>query len=749
MKPPDPRILFSCALVIFPLLGCATSAQQLPSEAAPQLPPPPLLNVNVPAKSFTRLNVEVSENRTGSPPAIATSTVIAIAPTDAEFENANNATEAHGAVLQPDAEKIPPTEDVVTKTSVQGSVTELIAENEDVGPNDEDPQPVTRTSLSVSEVELGENGQVVSAVTEANLQDAVTKTSLKISQQEIVPASNEAERNSSLSKPNAENIQEILKQIQNEVGEGRILYVADPKGKTGVRIGHQTEAPAQDVEYQDEGDVEYDDYDTPTTTPLSIVQLKKLSLPRNRPTIGRQRPGSQTSNADDNSDHNVIGMKKQKFTRPAFGILQRPKKTTVAPGPRTVRPFVKVFDRAKTRPKTKTVQQLRIRKPVRRITTAKPVRKGFPIGPPKSAIPPDASKPSGPSLADFEEIYRRQKAQKSLTETSTYRTVDEDVPDDFGEPDSQLPLVYYEGQSRISEGWEWSPYLDDRNTKEFKYLAFHVKDQIKTFLDETRYGEFLNYILIDGFTKELNVDFFLVFYKTEPMINDTELTEEIREVMTYKTEENDFEFTLDPNATIFRFKYVKTPATERLVEAPLLPNWAIAILVFGLGSLILVAGSVIMANNFRSIRKLKDIKKRKHQEKQHQLQMSNLPHRYPEVKQSKDRNSKSKSSASGSSSKGRAGSAGTLDRRPPMLERYQRDYGAYEQKNPLQEELYAEYENRSAAYDRYADRERPKRKEIRPLEAPEDRYSTVGSHFPSSYKSLLQPSKSILYRPPR
>ncbi|OQR76842.1 hypothetical protein BIW11_00530 [Tropilaelaps mercedesae] len=544
----------------------------------------------------------------------------------------------------------------------------------------------------------------------------------------------------------------------------------------GVRIAHQpteppTEEPTPLSEYNDEDD-DYVDEDPPPapTTPIPIVKLKKLNLPRQRPSIARKRPTRVRGEELAGNAVGPIKSKAPKQSRPAFGILSRPKKTTVAPGPRTVRPFVKVFDRARERPKMKAIQQVRIRKLGMRITTAKPVRKGFPIGPPKSALPPPSA-PSGPSLADFEEIYRRQKGQNRGYETSTYRTVEEDVPDDLGEPDSQVPLVYYEGQTRITDGWEWSPYLDDRNTKEFKYLAFHVKQQLKSFLDETRYGDFLNYILIDGFNKGVEVDFFLVFYQTEPMIDDQELTEDIRDVMAYKSD-NDYEFVLDPNATSFKFKYVKTPASERLVEPPLLPNWAIAMLVFGFGSLVLVAGSLIMANNFRSSRRLKDIKKKKMHEKELQLQMTHLPHRYPEAvkgssagketggKKGQRQASDTRSSGSAQSSRSNAASLGTLDKRPPMLERYQRDYGAYEQKIPPSDRLYGEYEDqrRRRANDlrcsNYTKKESRNQREAsvmdpNPMSAIGDGYSTIGSHFPSSFKSLLQPSRSILYRPTR
>lgn len=541
----------------------------------------------------------------------------------------------------------------------------------------------------------------------------------------------------------------------------------------GVRIAHQpTELPtvtaAPPVYNAENEDDDYDNKNFPlplATTPISIVKLKKLKIPKKRPSVVRTRPMRLRDKEVDGVAVAPIKSRQPKQDRPAFGIFTRPKKPTGAPGVRTVRPIVKIFDRARDRPKSKQFQPVRIRKPGKRITTAKPERKPYPFGPPRSA-PSLPSAPSGPSLADFEELYRRQKGQHKGYETSTYRTVEEDVPDDFGEPDLQVPLVYYEGQTKIIDGWEWSPYLDDRNTKEFKYLAFHVKQQLKSFLDDTRYGDFLNYILIDGFSKGVEVDFFLVFYQTEPMIDDQELTEDVRDVMAYKSD-NDFEFVLDPNMTSFKFKYVKTPASELLVEPPLLPNWAIAMLVFGFGSLVLIAGSLIMANNFRSNRRLKDIKKKKLNEKELQLQMTSIPHRYSEaVKKSKEAGKSgktepldTKSSGSAHSSKSYCGSVGTLDKRPPMLERYQRDYGVYKQTNPPSDRICGEHDDHRQRRRKNNENRRPKngksqqnREEtcMDPDPAPlGDGYSTIGSHFPSSFKSLLQPSRSILYRPSR
>lgn len=238
MKPPDARQATAVCCALFVLLVCVQASElKFSSEQTQVLPPPPLLNVNVPANSFARLDVNVPKSQAESPSAFVssvTSTVVVTSASDPKlsFENTNsNATEADGTGLRLSAENIPPTEDVVTKTSVQGSVTELIGN--DTGLDVDDQQPVTRTSLRVSEVELGANGEIVGAVSEANLQDAVTQTSVKITEQEIVSQTNLTEQNSTFPKPDVGNIQEILKQIQNEVGEARILYVADPKAKTG------------------------------------------------------------------------------------------------------------------------------------------------------------------------------------------------------------------------------------------------------------------------------------------------------------------------------------------------------------------------------------------------------------------------------------------------------------------------------------------------------------------------------------
>ena len=234
MKPPDPLrpIVLRCVLVLL-FIGVQVSAQTFPSEQTPALPPPPLLNVNVPANSFARLDVDVSKLQAKSPPVTvssATSTITSATDAKFSFKDRSTATLDNGTGLQLNGENIFSAEDVVTRTSVQGSVTELIGNDTEVAVDE--VQPVTRTSLKVSEVELGVNGEVVGAVSEADLQDAVTQTSVKITQQEV--QANQTERNSTLVKGNVENIQEILKQIQNEVGEARILYVADPKAKTGM-----------------------------------------------------------------------------------------------------------------------------------------------------------------------------------------------------------------------------------------------------------------------------------------------------------------------------------------------------------------------------------------------------------------------------------------------------------------------------------------------------------------------------------
>lgn len=254
MKPPDVGGPLFTVLLLLVLCLCQSwiSVDQL-AEAARIAPSPPLLNIHVPRNAashaatsrvdasvtFKSSVIEVEPYDRPSPVVRSPDEVVTLTSVQVTVAESNAPSQVEATTPR----EVHDEEEVVTKTSVEGSIAVIGAqdEQENTGESSVD-EAVTRTSLRVSGVELGANGEVVSAMPEQNLQDAVTQTSIRFSQQELEQQENQPERSAANktstdvnanAKTGVENIQELLKQIQNEVGEARILYVADPKAKKG------------------------------------------------------------------------------------------------------------------------------------------------------------------------------------------------------------------------------------------------------------------------------------------------------------------------------------------------------------------------------------------------------------------------------------------------------------------------------------------------------------------------------------
>lgn len=136
----------------------------------------------------------------------------------------------------------PEGEGFVTKTSVQGTIVELGASQEEERKSEFGNEDVTKTSLRITGAEVGENGEVVSAFPSAELSDFSTQTSVKFTQTELEENTESPVETKPIQEepPKAFDVQrdlkldDIIKKIESEDGgEARILFVSDTKGKKG------------------------------------------------------------------------------------------------------------------------------------------------------------------------------------------------------------------------------------------------------------------------------------------------------------------------------------------------------------------------------------------------------------------------------------------------------------------------------------------------------------------------------------
>ncbi|XP_064471273.1 mucin-2-like isoform X2 [Ornithodoros turicata] len=266
-------------------------------------------------------------------------------------------------------------------------------------------------------------------------------------------------------------------------------------------------------------------------------------------------------------------------SRAPFGNMGSTRRTTK--GTRaTIRPIEKIFDRARTRPHTKPTTLRPARGMRMRITTKKPTRKGFPIGP-----KPNVSEAEF-DLTSHTRLVKATRAPK--TKPTTWKTTFFNVTEPTVFNEIEQPVVRVAGIVKITDGWDWSPLLTDRNTHEYRYLAYTTKRLIEAVFRKTSVGKFLYRVQIDGFSPgSVIVDYFLLLYhQQDQVVNAAYLTQAFNSHLGPNMTLGDF--TLDPAYTQLEVVGIQKPNPLRSAAEPPIPQWAIAVIVIATASLIFI-----------------------------------------------------------------------------------------------------------------------------------------------------------------
>lgn len=160
--------------------------------------------------------------------------------------------------------------------------------------------------------------------------------------------------------------------------------------------------------------------------------------------------------------------------------------------------------------------------------------------------------------------------------------------------EDDVTLVKVAGYIVFDKGLRWAEQLDNRHSPQYREKANFVHLQLERLFRTSPVGPHLWKIQIDGFSGKRNsrsvaVDFFLYLVKSKQEIPAKHLTAVFHE----KLKNNTFSrFTVDPTQTSFEFVKEEplkpsAPPLEEMKE-PVIPQWAIAVIVVGAASLIFI-----------------------------------------------------------------------------------------------------------------------------------------------------------------
>ncbi|KAK2576699.1 hypothetical protein KPH14_005360 [Odynerus spinipes] len=174
------------------------------------------------------------------------------------------------------------------------------------------------------------------------------------------------------------------------------------------------------------------------------------------------------------------------------------------------------------------------------------------------------------------------------------------------------------GTIRIIGNTTWLPELLDRNTKEWQQLANEIEREMNfVFSKSTVLMNWYKKIRIDSFSQgSILVDFFIELVNLPQRINTQELKVIFHDSLrTFNSSWNETKtkgsmklgaFTIDPKSTDF-VVIPKVPMSDTIEnENRLIPQWAVVIIVIGVGGLLfIIIFGVSVLTNRRNVSKLK------------------------------------------------------------------------------------------------------------------------------------------------
>ncbi|XP_046432885.1 flocculation protein FLO11 [Neodiprion fabricii] len=279
------------------------------------------------------------------------------------------------------------------------------------------------------------------------------------------------------------------------------------------------------------------------------------------------------------------------------------------------------------------------RKPINRITTPstvhaqgpggfKPaIHKGWPVratteftGWPTSSTTPisiekllEAARTATP---DSNNTSSTVAATMTSTTTTTTTTTTTPRPTTPGICEEECEVA---GTIRLVGHTVWIPELLDSNTKEWKQLAAEVENEIDlAFTKSNTLRKWYKKIRIDAFSQgSILVDYFVELSEIGTKINTQELKTIFHDALNVHASNNDNssesdnllvlgEFTIDPASTDFVVVQKRVLPPQMANDNTIIPQWAIAIIVIGVGGLlfIIIFGVFVMINR-RNVAKIK------------------------------------------------------------------------------------------------------------------------------------------------
>ncbi|XP_066260459.1 uncharacterized protein [Euwallacea similis] len=177
------------------------------------------------------------------------------------------------------------------------------------------------------------------------------------------------------------------------------------------------------------------------------------------------------------------------------------------------------------------------------------------------------------------------------------------------------------GTIKLVGGAKWMPELLDPNTKEYQLLANSVQSELETIYNNSPLlKKWYTKISIDGFSEgSVLVDYLVEFNEIGKKINTQEIKRLFHESLTNKSPNREGkslneskaerltlgEFEVDPKYTDFIVIPKQSYPTVGYADDVLLPQWAIAVIVIGLASLlfVIIFGVTVLFNRHKNSKK--------------------------------------------------------------------------------------------------------------------------------------------------
>ncbi|CAG9765034.1 unnamed protein product [Ceutorhynchus assimilis] len=175
------------------------------------------------------------------------------------------------------------------------------------------------------------------------------------------------------------------------------------------------------------------------------------------------------------------------------------------------------------------------------------------------------------------------------------------------------------GTIRLVGGAKWVPELLDRNTKEYQILANSVQSELENIYNGSpKLQKWYTKIRIDGFSEgSVLVDYLVEFNEIGQKVDTQEIKRLFHESLGISTREGKSlnetkaerltlgKFEVDPEYTDFVVIPKNPFPTVGYADDVLLPQWAIAVIVIGLASLlfVIVFGVTVLFNRHKNSKK--------------------------------------------------------------------------------------------------------------------------------------------------